>query len=218
MNNQEIKNCYSKVCLIAYQFDDVERIVDWCKKRAYKYAFIKHIGQPQQFDSNEYEGDITKDHYHILILSSREHRFKVNSLVSKTLGFNLIFKLKDEADYLRYLLHLDYDDKEHYQLSDIISNFAEKELIDYIYHKKKKVSYNDILSKAIEYSSHWDAKEYILFNDFVQLFIDEDISLNQSLMGAIHSVINAHNDYIKNYSKVQLRENYKPLNDDELPF
>lgn len=83
----------------------------------YKYAYILH-------DKDRTEtGELKKEHWHVLIFLDNQQSL---SAFSKSLDLqkstNLIQFVKDKKQAIRYLLHVDNDDKERYDLSNIISN------------------------------------------------------------------------------------------------
>lgn len=136
----------TKCCGVAYDFRDIDRIVDFSLKKGLRYYYINHIGK------NEEDSDDThKQHWHFIIESDSQHRFIINSLLTDTFKENLFQKCDNVHSYLRYMIHIDYLDKEHYEIKDIKSN-VDYDLIasyinDVIVDKKEinKENFNSIL-------------------------------------------------------------------------
>ena len=124
MKEKDLKNSYSKVCGVAYDINDIKRIIAFCRKHNFKWYYIRH----NDYDENMEE---KKKHYHFIIESDSSHRFNIKSLLTDTFKCNLINKLDNVAYYLRYMIHIDYIDKQHYDIKRIISNVSNKE-IEYI--------------------------------------------------------------------------------------
>lgn len=102
----------TKVCGIAYDFKDIERIVDFSIKYGFAYYYIQH--QPDEEEK--------KEHFHFIIESDSKHRFCIRSLLTDTFTDNLFQKIKSVNAYLRYMTHKDYSMKNHYSEEDIVSN------------------------------------------------------------------------------------------------
>ena len=122
MKEKDLKNNYSKVCCVLYHKVDLKRLVAFCQKHTFKFYYIRH----NDFDENMNE---KKQHWHFVIESDSKHRFNIKSLLSDTLGVNLFNKLDSVDKYLRYMLHIDYIDKKHYDLHRIVSNVDKQALL-----------------------------------------------------------------------------------------
>ena len=102
----------TKVCGVAYDFNDVQRIVDFSIQYGFAYYYILH--QPDDEEK--------KEHYHFVIESDSKHRFCIRSLLTDTFKENLFQKIKSVNSYLRYMTHIDYSMKQHYSEEEIVSN------------------------------------------------------------------------------------------------
>lgn len=144
----------TKCCGVCYYESDINSIVDFCLKKGFRYYYIKHIGASQesmpcvltntttdtQYSQNNSADTPTetsenvdkKVHWHFIIESDSQHRFIINSLISETLKENLFQKLDNVHSYLRYMTHIDYIYKEHYQINEIKSNVSIDIITDYI--------------------------------------------------------------------------------------
>lgn len=111
MSKVKLNDSLTKVCCVLYDSDKVNTLVEWCKKHAYKYYYIKH--QP--------EAEKTKEHFHFCIESDSKHRFNMKSISSEE-DINLFEKCNSIGQYVRYMTHCDYDEKIKYEDTDIISN------------------------------------------------------------------------------------------------
>lgn len=107
----------TKCCGVVYYEKDINNIKDFCLSKGLHFYYIKHIGA-----NEELQEDNHKEHWHFVIESDSQHRFVINSLVNETLKENLFQKCDNVHSYLRYMTHIDYLDKEHYEIKDIISN------------------------------------------------------------------------------------------------
>lgn len=116
----------TKCCGVCYYEKDINSIVDFCLKKGFHFYYIKHNAKS---DSEEHE---LKEHWHFIIESDSQHRFIINSLITDTLKENLFEKLNNVHSYLRYMTHIDYIDKEHYDVDLIVSNVAKGLIINYI--------------------------------------------------------------------------------------
>ena len=101
MKEKDLKNSYSKVCGVAYDINDIKRIIAFCRKHNFKWYYIRH----NDYDENMEE---KKKHYHFIIEGDSSHRFNIKSLLTDTFKCNLINKLDNVAYYLRYMIHIDY--------------------------------------------------------------------------------------------------------------
>ena len=114
----------SKCCGIAYDYIDIERIVQFCNKHNFRYYVMKHLADVE---------DEEKEHYHFIIESDRQHRFVISSLLTDTFKANLFEKCENVGSYLRYMTHCDYALKHKYDVAEFISNvpdFVIQVLID----------------------------------------------------------------------------------------
>lgn len=117
----------TKVCGVCYSFNDIESIVDFCCSKGLRYYYIMHKG-----NNDEIKDDTHKQHWHFIIESDSQHRFIINSLISESLTENLFQKCDNVHSYLRYMTHIDYLDKEHYNVKDIVCNIDRELLQSYI--------------------------------------------------------------------------------------
>ena len=140
----------TKCCGVAYNISDIDRVVDFSLKKGLRYYYIKHIGK-----NDEIEDDNHKVHWHFIIESDSQHRFIINALLTDTFKENLFQKCDNVHSYLRYMLHVDYLDKEHYKISDIVSNvefaLVESYVNDIVIDKKEldKENFNIILDMIL---------------------------------------------------------------------
>lgn len=141
----------TKVCGIAYDIDDIKRVIEFSNSRSFKWYYIYHNGA-----NDEEKEDNHKEHYHFVIESDTQHRFLINSLITETFGINLFQKCTNVDAYLRYMTHIDYVDKEKYSYLNIISNVE-----------------SDIIKSRIEKASV-DLKEIdtLNFETLVDLILD----------------------------------------------
>lgn len=117
----------SKICGVVYSIEDIDRIVKYAINKHINYYWLKHLG------SNDLDcEDNHKEHYHFILESDSSRRFYVNKFVSDTCGNNLFQKCDNVNAYLRYMTHIDYLDKEHYEINDIVSNISKNDIYDRI--------------------------------------------------------------------------------------
>lgn len=152
----------TKCCGVAYDISDINRVVDFSLKKGLRYYFINHIGK-----NEEILDDTHKEHWHFIIESDSQHRFIINSLLTETFKENLFQKCDNVHSYLRYMLHIDYLDKEHYQINDIKSNvdygLIESYINDVVIDKKEldKQNFNTLLDLIL-------TRELTHFKDIIQ--------------------------------------------------
>ena len=167
MKEKDLKNNYSKVCCVLYHKVDLKRLVAFCQKHTFKFYYIRH----NDFDENMNE---KKQHWHFVIESDSKHRFNIKSLLSDTLGVNLFNKLDSVDKYLRYMLHIDYIDKKHYDLHRIVSN-VDKQIINDLINKaclsQQEINYNNfqlIINMIINH-------ELMTYQDVLRFCFDNNI-------------------------------------------
>ena len=142
-------NSYSKVCGVAYDIIDIKRIVAFCKKHKYFFYYIRHT------DDDELTGKTYKRHYHFIIESDSTHRFNVTCLMTDTFKPNLLETCVSVPKYLRYMLHIDYDDKPHYNIDRIITNRDKTDLVELVGNANftkadiKRANFNLLLTKIV---------------------------------------------------------------------
>lgn len=176
MREKDIKSNFSKICCLAYDFQDVQRLVDFCCKHNYKYYYIKH---------NDYDENIEdiKTHYHFIIESDSYHRFNIKSLLTDNFKINLFQKLDSVKSYLRYMLHLDYDMKEKYTLNDIISN-VDLNIIENLINdttKSKQEETDENFKKVMQYIFNEVDNGVILnLRDIIEYCIDNKLTYKAS--------------------------------------
>lgn len=164
----------TKCCGVAYDICDIDRVVDFSNKKGLRYYYIKHIGK-----NDEIEEDSHKEHWHFIIESDSQHRFIINSLITDSFKENLFQKCDNVHSYLRYMLHIDYLDKEHYQIKDIISNvdydLIESYVNDVVIDKKErdKENFNTLLDLIL-------TKELTHFKDIIKYCRLNDIEFKTS--------------------------------------
>lgn len=110
----KLKNNYSKVCGVAYDFVDITRIRKFCNKHKFIYFYIKHLP----------DIDDDKIHYHFVIFSNIGKRFIVDSLITDTFKINLFQECSNVGAYVRYMIHIDYPLKRQYSINKIKSNMS----------------------------------------------------------------------------------------------
>lgn len=166
-------NSYSKVCGVAYDIADIKRIVEFCKKHKYFFYYIRHT------DDDELMGKTYKRHYHFIIESTREHRFNVACLLTDSFKPNLMESCLDISKYLRYMLHIDYDDKPHYSIDRIITNRDKSDLevlIGNAHYTKadiKRANFNLILTKIVN-------REFSTWKEIIPFCLENDIDYQTS--------------------------------------
>lgn len=111
------KQTLTKVCGIAYDYQDIERVIDFCNKHTFNYYIMKHT--PEESEEE------TKEHWHFIIESDTKHRFIVSSLLTETFKINLFEPCSNVGYYLRYMTHCDYALKKHYSIDEFISNVCD---------------------------------------------------------------------------------------------
>lgn len=86
-------------------------------KKDFKYAYILHNKDRKD------DGELKKEHWHVLVFLDNQ---KTLSAFSKQFGLedskHLIQIVKDKKKAVRYLTHVDNDEKESYNVEDIITN------------------------------------------------------------------------------------------------
>lgn len=121
------KTTYTKFMILLYEktnsydFDEV-----MCRLKSFRnWAYIKHLP----------ESDEKKEHYHAVIYL--DDSTTINSL-SKKLGIpaQFIQHIEFPRRANRYLTHIDYEDKIHYELSDVV--------ISKNYERKFNLCYDDL--------------------------------------------------------------------------
>lgn len=98
---------------ISYDFDEV-----MCRLKSYRnWAYIKHVPESSE----------KKEHIHFVLYL--EDSTTINSLSKKTtIPAQFIQPISSARRVNRYLTHIDYEDKIHYELSDVVvsDNYARK--------------------------------------------------------------------------------------------
>lgn len=165
----KLKNNYSKVCGVAYDFKDITRIVKFSNKHNFIYFYIKHFPD----DEND------KIHYHFIIYSNVGKRFIVDSLITETFKLNLFQECVNVGAYLRYMIHIDFPLKKQYIIDKIKSNMSLpfiQNLIDNF--NKTKVDINkenfNILCDLIL------SDNFVSLKDVIRYCLDNDIKYNTS--------------------------------------
>ena len=113
MKSVDKKNTYTKVCGVVYDPLEIISLCNWCINHNYKYYYILHKADEED----------KKDHFHFIIESNCYHRFKLSWFLNDS-NSHLWFICNNVGNYLRYMTHIDYDDKLHYEINDIISNIS----------------------------------------------------------------------------------------------
>lgn len=186
MKDKDIKNSFTKVCGVAYAWCDIKRIINFCIKHNYNWYYIKH---------NDFEENINeiKLHYHFIIESSSKHRFNIKSLLTDTFKINLFEKCDNVGKYLRYMVHIDYDAKKHYDFEKIHSNIGlEKitQLIDNCDKSKTDITENNFQEVLLYLFQCFDSDKTIKLRDIIQYCLDNDINFKSSWTFTINSLIN----------------------------
>lgn len=187
-----IKNTYTKVSAIVYDKEVLMQFKDYCIKKDIKYYYIKHIAKNEK-----------KEHYHFIIASDTNHRFNIKTLVSEKQPINLFEKCKNVACNLRYMLHIDYIDKEHYKVNDIVSNDSLHNIIDMVdsvgnRNKLEKVNLNEILP-WIDKAYRFCYNNSCAFNYInVYRFLSDKIVINSVILNALKTLIREYTGSIYN--------------------
>ena len=172
------RNTFTKVCFIAYDFKDVDNAIQFCLKYDFQYYYIKHKGESENEEIEK------KEHYHFVIESDYNHRFHLTSLVSDSLPINLFDRCGDVKKYLRYLTHMDYVDKLHYDVSDIISNVPSDVIQVYIDSVSFiHYSYNDLSKIIIDFI--FSTRDVPKFTDVYNYLMSQHIPLTPQVNGLI---------------------------------
>lgn len=166
----------TKCCGVCYYEEDINNIKNFCISKGLHYYYIKHNGF-----NEEQENDTHKEHWHFIIESDSQHRFIINSMLSETLKENLFQKCDNVHSYLRYMIHIDYLDKEHYEIKDINSNVDIDLITSYI---------NDVVVDKKELDRE-------TFNMLCDLILSKDIT---SFKQVIEYCRNNNLDYKTNWT------------------
>lgn len=127
-----------------------------------KYCYILH--QPEEEDK--------KHHYHIVLkFSSRRYLSSICKIIGLPINYIQPCKLNN---YLKYILHIDYEDKIQYQLEDVKGTLVpymrkllmtdDKErvilddILDLIDNTQNKISFSDVFS-------------YVRFNEYLSTYL-----------------------------------------------
>ena len=121
------KTTYTKFLFLLYEKTtsyDFEEVL--CRLKSYRnWAYIKHTPE-----TNE-----KKEHYHFVLYL--EDSTTINSLVKKIgVPAQFIQPVDSPRRVNRYLTHIDYDDKIHYELDDVI--------VSKNYQRKFNICYDDL--------------------------------------------------------------------------
>lgn len=172
----------TKVCGVAYDFVDIQRIVEFSLKYGFAYYYILH--QP---DDEE-----TKLHYHFIIESDSKHRFIIKSLLTDTFKNNLFQKLNSVNAYLRYMTHIDYAMKTKYDFEAIVSNIDTMS----IYQKIEEANPNKLSreeQKKYDFYSVINSIEMYNFTTISQIVrycIENDITYDLHWTYTIKTIMN----------------------------
>lgn len=182
MLEKDLKCSFSKVCCVCYYIQDIKKMVAFCRKHDFKFYYIRHD------DFDEF-GNEKKRHWHFLIESDSYHRFNIKSLLTDTLKINLFQRVKSADLYLRYMIHIDYIDKKHYNVGRIVSN-VESSLIDYAI-KNACLSERDI-NRANFNSICLKIHTQVLcsLNDIISYCIDNEIKYSTSWTFTFKTLLN----------------------------
>ncbi|MEM0173598.1 MAG: Rep family protein [Sulfolobaceae archaeon] len=119
---------------ILYPEDETHmQIIEELNKGAYSYAYALH-----DKDTDD-QGEIKKPHYHVII---RFTNYKSRNKLAQELGLNIshILPIKYLRGAIRYLLHLDNEDKYQYPIDIIQSNFDHSDHLRTEKSESKKIS------------------------------------------------------------------------------
>lgn len=185
-----VKNAYSKVCGIAYDLSDIDRIVAFAIKHNYYYYYIEH--SPEELASEEDED--FKLHYHFIIESDSKRRFNVGCLLTDSFKANLFEKCDNVIAYLRYMVHADYDFKIKYDYNDIKTN---------------NLNYQDsIIEMCFGYDSNKSASQIAFEKVLEYIMYYKPVNLTQVIMYCINNNIK----YLANWTatcRTLIEENFK---------
>ena len=116
------KQTLTKCCGVCYNQIDIDNIVKFCLSYGFKYYYIKHEADEEE----------NKEHYHFIIQSDSNHRFIIKTLLNDNFTSNLFQPLKSVNAYLRYMTHIDYVQKQQYDVDLICSNISTLEIYSMI--------------------------------------------------------------------------------------
>ena len=121
------KTTYTKFLFLLYEKTtsyDFEEVL--CRLKSYRnWAYIKHLPETTE----------KKEHYHFVLYL--EDSTTINSLVKKIgVPAQFIQPVDSPRRVNRYLTHIDYDDKIHYEIDDVI--------VSKNYQRKFNICYDDL--------------------------------------------------------------------------
>lgn len=155
-------------------------------KKDFKFAYILHNKDRKD------DGDLKKEHWHVQVFLDNQ---KTLSAFSKMLGLedskHLIQIVKDKKKAIRYLVHVDNDEKESYDVEDIITNI---DIANYFSNLQsdESVDIDNMFSFIDEY------KGYLSYRTFFRFVRDSNIWSNyRRNQFAINKLIDEHNSYLR---------------------
>lgn len=129
------------VCCIIYDIADLQLFIDNFQFADYEYAYIYHDKDKQE------DGSLKPPHYHFY--GHRKSPITEQSLknFAKKCSQNIFYEnLKsNDGALLRYFIHIDNEDKYHYEESEIIANFDIQSKL-HNFQVEQKVDPADIVS------------------------------------------------------------------------
>lgn len=151
-------------------------------KKDFKYAYILHNKDRKD------DGELKKEHWHVQVFLDNQ---KTLSAFSKQIGLQdnmqLIQIIKDKKKAIRYLVHVDNDEKESYDVEDIITNI---DIASYFSNliSDESVDIDNMFSFIDEY------KGYLSYRTFFRFVRDSNIWSNyRRNQFAINKLIDEHN-------------------------
>lgn len=151
-------------------------------KKDFKYAYILHNKDRKD------DGELKKEHWHVLLFLDNQ---KTLSAFSKQIGLQdnmqLIQIIKDKKKAIRYLVHVDNDEKESYDVEDIITNI---DIANYFSNLQsdESVDIDNMFLFIDEY------KGYLSYRTFFRFVRDSNIWSNyRRNQFAINKLIDEHN-------------------------
>ena len=155
-------------------------------KKDFKYAYILHNKDRKD------DGELKKEHWHVLVFLDNQ---KTISAFSKMFGLqdskHLIQIVRDKKKAIRYLIHVDNDEKESYDVEDIITNI---DIANYFSNLQsdESVDIDNMFSFIDEYQG------YLSYRTFFRFVRDSNIWSNyRRNQFAINKLIDEHNSSLK---------------------
>lgn len=143
-------------------------ILKWCKDNCEFYSYIYH-----KHDTNPL-GIIEDEHLHLVVTMKKSQRLNTTlnsfceSVSLTTLGV-MIDKCNSLEGSIQYLIHKNDKDKDKHEISEIITNYSDKELLNIIETEVTSLTPQRLRAMVVNAKCNYDLIEQLGINRYSQL-------------------------------------------------